>query len=76
MQNRFDQNLKEFTSKKRIILFTTLWFIGTSLLVLVMTDLFEESILQKRNIFFIGMIILNTLFVSRLWMLYLKKNTE
>ncbi len=56
MPNRFDGNLKEFTSKKRVILFTTLWFIGTSLLVLVMTDLFEESILQKRNILFIGMI--------------------
>ena len=74
--NRFDGNLKEFTSKKRVILFTTLWFIGTSLLVLVMTDLFEESILQKRNILFIGMILLNTMFISRLWRMYLNKNKE
>lgn len=76
MPNRFDENLKEFTSKKRVIYFTILWFIGTSLLVVVMTDLFEETILQKRNIFFMVMILLNTMFISRLWRMYLNKNKE
>lgn len=76
MPNRFDENLKEFTSKKRVIYFTILWFIGTSLLVVVMTDLFEETILQKRNIFFVVMILLNTMFISRLWRMYLNKNKE
>ena len=35
-------------TKRQIVLFTTLWLVGMFLLIISMTDLFNESIFQKK----------------------------
>lgn len=61
-------------TKKRVLLFSFLWLVGTTLLVLSMTDLFTESIFKKKYAVLYILIIANTFFVLKMWRTYLKNN--
>jgi hypothetical protein len=63
-------------SKKVLILFTTLWLIGTSLLVLVITDLFTEPLFRSGQSWSYGMIATSTLVVFKLYLNYFKNTVS
>lgn len=44
-----NRNLVENPTKKSLVLFTSLWFVGVVLLVMATTDLFTESFFQRKN---------------------------
>jgi hypothetical protein len=68
-------------SKKNLLLFTPLWFLGISLSTLSMTDLFTESFLQKKYIMTYFSMITSTIVIALLYFFYwrnknLKKQKE
>lgn len=56
MNKKKENNLFENPTKTQFYLFIALWIIGLTLSVLAMTDLFRESIFQRKNLM---MILLN-----------------
>jgi len=67
MENKFDNNLKNLATKKRIWVYTSLWFISTALLLMVTTNLFTENPFRGRYMVFGFMMLINTVFIIRLW---------
>jgi len=57
-------------SKKILILFTSLWIVGITLLILSMTDLFTESFLQKKYIMIYFLMIGSTITIGKLYFNY------
>ena len=59
-------------SKKILILFTSLWLLGITLLILAMTDLFTESILQRKYVMVYFLMIGSTIVTGKLYFNYWK----
>jgi len=74
MANQFDNNLKKIATKKGVLVFTVLWFLGTALLTIAVTNLFTESPFQRKYTFIGFMMLINTIFLIRLWILHLSGN--
>ncbi|ESU24860.1 hypothetical protein FEDK69T_04130 [Flavobacterium enshiense DK69] len=66
------KNIFQNPSKKALILFAILSFTGISLMILAMSDLFTESVFQKRYLMFWFLIITNLMFLIRLFVNYSK----
>jgi hypothetical protein len=66
------KNWKKNPSKKNLVLFTGLWFLGITLLILSTTDLFKESFFQKKNLTIYLLIIGSTLAAAKLHFKYWK----
>ncbi|PCI08479.1 MAG: hypothetical protein COB73_06870 [Flavobacteriaceae bacterium] len=64
------RNFIKNPSKKNLILFTLLWFLGITLLILSTTDLFIENFLQKRYIMIYFLMIGSTIATVKLYMNY------
>ncbi len=62
-------------SRKILLLFNLIWFIGTVLLVAVMTDLFTESPFQGQYLMLHFLVIASTVMVGRLNYNYSKMKT-
>jgi hypothetical protein len=63
-------------SKKTLILFTLLWFIGTVLLILSTTDVFSNSFFQKKYMMLYFLMICSTIMVIKLYLNYWKQKTS
>ncbi len=63
-------------TRKQLILFTTLWILGITLLLLSMTDLFTESFFQKKNIIVYLLMIGSTLATFKLFRNFLNNRTS
>ncbi len=68
-----DKALFHLITKKRAVVLTALWLIGGLLLVLAMTDLFTQSIFQKKYLLLQFLFLLNTLFIFKMWKVYISK---
>jgi hypothetical protein len=66
------KNWKNNPSKKNLVLFTGLWFLGITLLILSTTDLFKESFFQKKNLMIFLLIIGSTVATAKLHFKYWK----
>ena len=65
--------IEQLVTKKRVIIFTTLWFIGGILLLAAMSDLFTQTIFKKRHLLLLALLALNTFFIFKMWRIYLNK---
>lgn len=72
----FEKNIEPLVTKKRAIIFTVLWAVAGLLSILAMTDLFEETLFNKKYTFFLLMIAVNTIFMVRIWKVYLNKKAR
>lgn len=70
------KNWKNNPSKKNLILFTGLWFLGIALLILSTTDLFKESFFQKKNLMIYFLIVGSTLATAKLHCKYWKNKNN
>lgn len=66
------KNFFVYPSKKIVIFFVALCFIGNVLLILAATDLFKEHIFQRKNIMIIGLMSSSILLTFKLYANYLK----
>jgi len=62
-------------TKKHLIIFGLLWFIGNALLTLSITDLFTESFFQKNYLMVYFLMIGSTLATGKLYFNYWKNKT-
>ncbi|WP_275316972.1 hypothetical protein [Tenacibaculum bernardetii] len=62
-------------TKKHIIIFGLLWFIGITLLTLSITDLFTESFFQKNYVMIYFLMIGSTMTTGKLYHNYWKNRT-
>ncbi|WNW02747.1 hypothetical protein RRF68_04880 [Tenacibaculum sp. HL-MS23] len=62
-------------TKKHIIIFGLLWFIGITLLTLSITDLFTESFFQKNYVMIYFLMIGSTMTTGKLYYNYWKNRT-
>ena len=60
-------------SKKQVILFGIAWFVGALLLILASTNLFTESLFQRRYIATNILMLLSTITFVAILMNYLKR---
>jgi hypothetical protein len=76
MGTKIDQTMQKsfFThpTKRTLIVFTILWFVGVSLSILAATDLFTESLFKSGNLFYHGSILAPSLVVLKLYLNYYK----
>ena len=63
-------------SIKQLILFTALWILANTLLILSMTDLFSESVFQRKYIMIYLLMIGSTLATLNLYRNFLKSKTS
>lgn len=63
-------------SKKILTICSLIWFVGLSLNILAMTDLFRESLLQIKYIFMHFSLIGSTAMTLFLWYNYFKNKNE
>jgi len=69
----------EKPTKKTLVIFGSLWFVGVSLLILAASDLFRESIFKNGNIILGLLVIMSTISTTKLFLRYYrnkKSNTE
>lgn len=71
--NLKDKALIHLITKKRAVVLTALWFIGGLLLLLAMSDLFTQSIFNKKYLLLQFLFLLNTVFVFKMWKVYINK---
>jgi hypothetical protein len=71
-----DKAFFNLITKKRAVVLTALWFIGGFLLLIAMTDLFTQSIIQKEYLLLQFLFILNTLFIIKIWKVYFSKKRK
>ncbi len=69
---KIKNNFIQHPTRKNLFVFTSLWLLGTSLLVLSMTDLFTESFFQKGHSGIYLILISSTTFLSKLYVNYWK----
>lgn len=69
---KIKNNFIQHPTRKNLFVFTSLWLLGTSLLVLSMTDLFTESFFQKGYSGIYLILISSTTFLSKLYINYWK----
>ena len=59
-------------TKRNLLIFLSIWFVGTGLLVLSATDLFRESFLNRKYIMIYVLITMSTLTTVKLLLNYFK----
>jgi len=62
-------------TKKHLIIFGLLWFIGIALLTLSVTDLFTENFFQKRYVMMYFLMIGSSITTGKLYFNYWKNKT-
>jgi len=70
---RLDQFIKR-PNKRQLIPFTIFWLILTFILILIMTDLFTESLFQRRFFGAFFILIFSSLPILNLWIQYIKNS--
>ena len=73
--NTIQKNFFKNPSAKTLIIFTVLWFIGIALLILSATDLFSESLFQKKYIMICFLMTSSSLVTIKLYINYYKNKT-
>ncbi|MBF00141.1 MAG: hypothetical protein CMP77_09190 [Flavobacterium sp.] len=68
-----DKALFHLINKKRAVVLTALWFIGGLLLLLAMSDLFTQSIFNKKYLLLQFLFLINTVFIFKMWKVYISK---
>ena len=63
-------------NKKQLRLYSALWFIGVILIVLSATNFFTESVLIRKNLFFLFIVIFPTLILIRMLRNYFIHNRK
>ncbi|AXT19480.1 hypothetical protein D1817_06235 [Flavobacteriaceae bacterium] len=61
-------------SRKQLIVFISLWFIGITLLALVVTDLFTETLFQSKNSIVLLLMGTSTVVIFKLLLNYIKNS--
>ena len=63
-------------TKKQVILFTALWFVGNFLLVISLTDLFRENFFQQGSFMIYSLMTMSTVTIVKQHLNYLKHKTK
>ncbi|MES2486928.1 MAG: hypothetical protein V4581_13415 [Bacteroidota bacterium] len=75
-KQQVNDNFKKMATKKRVIVFSVLYVFSTALLLMSASNLFTESPFQSRYFVFYILIFVNTMFLARIWRLYLIQKKE